>query len=73
MMKGLNATLHATIISCKQKIKSKVEKHARVAAEEKCGEILQFIWGNGARTTGYPYGKMDFDLYLTSYTKINSR
>lgn len=43
------------------------------AAEEKCGKILQFSWGNGVGAIGQPYGKIDFDLYLTSYTKINSR
>ena len=41
------------------------------SAKEKCGEILQFNGVNDAGTIGYPYGKMDFDLYLMSYTQIN--
>lgn len=48
-------------------------KTCYAAAEEKCDEILQFNEGYSPGAIGYPYGKIDFDLYLTSYTKINAR
>ena len=54
-MKGLNATVCSTMTSCKlrkKKKKSKGKKLAMAAAEEKCGKILQFSWGNGVGAIG---------------------